>query len=77
MGQRGTHQEPQRETVDDNALLQLKVDMLTMQLEREQETVTDLRKRLDRAEDRLLVLAAPPVSSAPARGLWARLMGKR
>lgn len=34
-------------------------------LEREQETVDDLRKRLDRAEERVLALSAPSVQPAP------------
>ena len=35
----------------------VKVEMLEAQLERERETVADLRKRLDRAEDRLTALS--------------------
>lgn len=38
-------------------ILKVKVQMLETQLEREQETVADLRRRLDRAEDRILALA--------------------
>lgn len=37
-------------------VLEVKVAMLEQQLEREQETVADLRKRLDRAEDRVVAL---------------------
>lgn len=32
-----------------------------------QEAVTDLRKRLDRAEERILALAAPPASERPQK----------
>ena len=76
-GQSATPKEPPVSAPNDAALLQLKVDMLTVQLEREQETVSDLRKRLDRAEDRLLALTAQPQSSAAPRGLWGRLWGRR
>jgi len=53
------------------AVLQVRVEMLEAQLVRERETVDDLRKRLDRAEERVLALtvvpslpAAPPVAVA-------------
>lgn len=58
------------------AVMEAKVELLTAQLEREQETVTDLRRRLDRAEDRLLALSAPAQNNAPAKSLWARLWGR-
>ena len=59
----------------DTMILQLKVQMLEEQLARERtlheqdrdtarETVADLRKRLDRAEERVLALS-PPLSQAP------------
>lgn len=38
-------------------VLRVRVQMLEAQLEREQETVADLRKRLDRSEDRVLALS--------------------
>ena len=68
-------------------VLRVRVEMLTAQLEREQETVADLRRRLDRAEERILALSHTP-SAAPApsrtsvqepdlkpsrRGLWGLL----
>lgn len=40
-------------------VMAVKVAMLEQQLEREQETVADLRKRLDRAEERVYALSAP------------------
>lgn len=40
------------------AVLAVKVEMLEHQLERERDTIADLRKRLDRAEDRVLGLTA-------------------
>ena len=45
------------------AVLAVRVEMLEQQLERERDTVEDLRKRLDKAEDRVLALTAP--ASAP------------
>ena len=51
------------------AVLTVKVEMLEHQLERERDTIADLRKRLDRAEDRVLGLTAqilPPNSPATA-----------
>lgn len=41
------------------AVLAVRVEMLEHQLDRERDTVEDLRKRLDRAEDRILALSAP------------------
>lgn len=46
-------------------ILKVKVQMLEAQLEREQETVADLRRRLDKAEDRILSLSHRPESSMP------------
>lgn len=59
--------------------LRIRVEMLQEQLTRErelrdqeretnQETVTDLRKRLDRAEERILALAAPAAPERPQVG---------
>ena len=41
------------------SVLAVRVEMLERQLDRERDTVEDLRKRLDRAEDRILALSAP------------------
>lgn len=69
-------------------VLRVRVEMLTNQLEREQDTVADLRRRLDRAEERILALshspATAPVSPSAIsdpqpgpkpsrRGLWGLL----
>lgn len=71
MTQHATPVEPKDDT---EAVLRIKVEMLTAQLEREQETVEDLRKRLDKAEDRILALSAPDISRP--KGLIARLLGR-
>lgn len=67
----------QRDGADDAAILTVKVEMLTAQLERERDTVEDLRKRLDRAEERVYALAAPAPhqgkQEGPQKGLWGRL----
>ena len=47
-------------------MLRVRVEMLEMQLGRERDSVDDLRKRLDRSEDRVLALTAarvPPMAS--------------
>lgn len=69
-------------------VLRVRVEMLQAQLEREQDTVADLRRRLDRAEERILALShsppTPPVTTsaaltqptdpkAPWRALWGFL----
>lgn len=68
------------------AVLEVQVEMLEAQLARERDTVDDLRKRLDRAEDRVLALTAERVPSPapasvsaspkPPSGLLARLLGR-
>lgn len=50
-----------RQARDADAVLTMKVQMLEQQLAREQETIEDLRRRLDRSEDRVLALSAPPM----------------
>ena len=64
--------EPVRNSSD---LLETKVAMLEDQLSRERETVDDLRKRLDRAEERVYALSAPPQATEPRKGFWARVFG--
>uniref|UniRef100_UPI00321B2632 hypothetical protein n=1 Tax=Paracoccus sp. SSK6 TaxID=3143131 RepID=UPI00321B2632 len=61
-------------------ILRVKVQMLEAQLEREQDTVADLRKRLDRAEDRILALThqaeKPSPGGSPGQakaGFWGFL----
>lgn len=46
------------------SVLAVRVEMLERQLDRERDTVEDLRKRLDRAEDRILALSAPAADLA-------------
>lgn len=57
------------------SVLAVRVEMLERQLDRERDTVEDLRKRLDRAEDRILALSAPatePVRHARTASEGAR-----
>jgi hypothetical protein len=63
-----------RATPDMSEVLAVKVAMLEQLLEREQETVADLRKRLDRAEDR--VIALTDQRAAGSRGWLGRLLGR-
>jgi hypothetical protein len=76
----GTHQRhttaPGAEHVrNDNAVLEVKVSMLEAQLERERETVDDLRRRLDRAEDRIQALTYQGTEPTRRQGLLRRLFG--
>lgn len=64
-------------------ILRVKFQMLEAQLEREQETVADLRKRLDRAEDRILALSHQTEKPSQGgsqgqakRGFWSFLKVK-
>lgn len=71
----GTPEATQGETT---AVLRVKVEMLEAQIERERDTVEDLRKRLDRAEERVFALSAPAPSKhhdGAQRGLWGRVKG--
>ena len=52
-------------TSEKEAVLAVKVEMLEHQLERERDTIADLRKRLDRAEDRVLALTSQTLPPAP------------
>lgn len=70
--------EQQRDTQKE--VLETKVLMLEDQLTRERETVEDLRKRLDKAEDRILALSPPPQHGTqpnpqgrPDASLWGRV----
>ena len=77
------HPEPLVTSSVAEEVLRVRIEMLTAQLEREQETVADLRRRLDRAEERILALShspaaalAPTLTPAPASRrrwwLWGR-----
>jgi excisionase family DNA binding protein len=58
-------------------VLAVKVEMLEQQLQREQETTDDLRKRLDKAEDRVIALTdqREVTTEQRSKGWLARLMG--
>lgn len=58
------------------AILQVKVDMLEAQLLREQETVDDLRGRLDKAEDRMLQLTHREAPEGVVAGFLRRIRGQ-
>lgn len=69
----------ERDSGGDAAILAVRVEMLTEQLERERDTVEDLRRRLDKAEERAFALAAPSprqgAEDGASQGLWGRLRG--
>lgn len=76
------HQERSATPTVAEEVLRVQVEMLTAQLDREQDTVADLRRRLDRAEERIFALSHRP-ATAPSlapdnpkpfrRGLWGFL----
>jgi excisionase family DNA binding protein len=57
-------------------VLRMKAAMLEEQLGRERDSVEDLRRRLDRAEERVLALSAPSTPGESKMGLLARLWGR-
>lgn len=57
--QRDTAGQERNSSGEREAVLAVRVEMLEHQLDRERDTIEDLRKRLDRAEDRILALSAP------------------
>lgn len=56
-------------------VLQVKVEMLEQQLRREEETTGDLRKRLDRAESRIVSLTDQRAPQT-GKGWFDRLLGR-
>ncbi len=60
------HQEPLVASAVVEEVLRVRVEMLTAQLEREQDTVADLRRRLDRAEERIFTLSYSPAATPAA-----------
>lgn len=76
--------QPVEQGGEEAAVLRTKVEMLEQQLERERDTVDDLRRRLDKAEERVYLLSAPkepqqqlqptqlPTQEA-SESLWRRL----
>lgn len=60
---------------NDSAVLEVKVAMLEVQIERERETVDDLRKRLDRAEDRVYALTHRSADTGKRGGILRRWFG--
>lgn len=65
---------------DVTASMQSRIEMLEALLEREKDaagdlkgTIEDLRKRLDKAEDRVTALIAPEATRGARKGLWGWL----
>lgn len=78
---------PPGPAADTQAVLETKLVLLEQALDREREALAhereataDLRRRLDRSEDRVRALLGQAVSASPApappRGLLARLLGR-
>lgn len=74
-----SHGTPEAPEGDTAAVLRVKVEMLENQIERERDTVEDLRRRLDKAEERVFALSAPSAPSThqdgAQRGFWRRVKG--
>ena len=66
----------QRDASGTSDIMAVKVAMLEQQLEREQETVADLRKRLDRAEDRVTALTDQRSGARGGKGWLTRVLGR-
>lgn len=64
--------EPRHDTED---VLRVKVAMLEEQLSRERDTIEDLRRRLDKADDRLLSITHQRSLDTKPKGFLARLLG--
>lgn len=68
---------PSEQGGEEAAVLRTKVEMLEQQLEREKDTVEDLRRRLDKAEERVYLLSAPKepteAQREPQSDVWGRL----
>jgi len=60
----GQNDRPLEEAGTELAVLRVRAEMLEAQLQRERETVDDLRRRLDRAEERVLALMVTPVEAS-------------
>lgn len=68
--------EPVREPVSaELEVLRVRTAMLEEQLGREREAVDDLRRRLDKADERVLALTVNASHQEPKKGLLARLWG--
>lgn len=64
---------------EEAAVLRIKVEMLGQQLEREKDTVADLRRRLDKAEERVYLLSAPKEPQQqlpPSQPIRSSLLGR-
>jgi hypothetical protein len=58
-------------------VLAVRVEMLQQQLDRERDTIEDLRRRLDRSEERVLALTMEGRATAKDRpSWWSRLTGR-
>lgn len=77
--QRDTADTPETSTGSNEAVLAVKVEMLEAQIERERDTIEDLRRRLDRSEERVTALSPPhthiKTNGGAQRGLWERVRG--
>lgn len=70
------HATPELDLEEHPAVLKVKLEAAQAALERERELSEDLTRRLDRAEERVLMLSAPKPSGEGLRGFLERLWGR-
>jgi|TARA_R110002020_G_C16309517_1_gene773713 excisionase family DNA binding protein len=70
------HAPPESNTEELPAVLRVKLEAAEAALGRERELNDDLTRRLDRAEERVLMLSAPQTAGDGLRGLLGRLWGR-
>ena len=75
-GKRDTTDTPETSIGTAEAVLAAKVEMYEAQAQRDHEAIEDLRRRLDRAEERVFALSAPQATRKAPKGLWERLFSE-
>lgn len=56
------------------AVLEAKLEMMEAQALRDQETIADLRRRLDRADERVLALSGPTQQPDEPKWIWEKYL---
>jgi len=74
-GKRDATDTPETSIGTAEAVLAAKVEMYEAQAQRDHEAIEDLRRRLDRAEERVFALSAPQATREAPKGFLGRLMG--
>lgn len=56
------------------AVLEAKLEMMETQAQRDQETIADLRRRLDKADERVLALTGPTQQPDEPKWIWEKYL---